>query len=363
MTDLVTSGQSGSQWQLIGAKFREHKLALVSLWVLGVFYAIALFGPFLAPYGTWQPSPFAFAPPTRIHIVHNGHLVRPMVEALKVTFDSRTFDRSILPDNTKLFPVRFFVRGNPYRWLGIVPSDIHLFGTDEGGQINLMGTDMLGRDCFSRDMIATEISVTVGLVGVFITFILGCLIGGASGYYGGAVDMVVQRFMEFVTCLPTIPMWMALGAAIPSSWSNLRVYFAITIILALRSWTGLSRQVRSKLLALREEDYVTAARVSGTSDWGIIFTHLLPGFASYLIVSLTLEIPRMILGETTLSFFGLGLRPPTVSWGVLLQDAQNLAAISIYPWLMFPAIMVVLFVLAFNFLGDGLRDAADPYKE
>jgi len=201
------------------------------------------------------------------------------------------------------------------------------------------------------------------LVGVFITFVLGCLIGGASGYYGGVIDNLVQRFVEFVTCLPTIPMWMALGAAIPASWSNLKVYFAITIILALRSWTGLSRQVRSKLLEMREEDYIVAARVAGTSDWGIILRHLLPGFASYLIVSLTVEIPRMILGETTLSFFGLGLRPLAVSWGVLLQDAQNLAAISTYLWLMSPALMVVACVLAFNFLGDGLRDAADPYKE
>jgi peptide/nickel transport system permease protein len=238
-----------------------------------------------------------------------------------------------------------------------------LFGVDEGGQINLLGTDILGRDCFSRVIIATQISVTVGIVGVLITFVLGALIGGASGYYGGVVDNVMQRFLEFVTCVPTIPMWMALGAAIPSYWSDVRVYFSITIILALRSWTGLSRQVRSKLLQLRDEEYVVAARVAGASDSRIILTHLLPGFASYLIVSLTLEIPRMILGETTLSFFGLGLRPPTVSWGVLLQDAQNLAAISAYPWLMFPALMVVVCVLAFNFLGDGLRDAADPYKE
>jgi len=280
-----------------------------------------------------------------------------------MTSDPRTFERSIAPDKSTVLPVRFFVRGAEYEWLWLVRGNLHLFGVDSGGQINLLGTDILGRDCFSRDIVSTQISVTVGLVGVFITFVLGCLIGGVSGYYGGVVDNVLQRFMEFVTCLPTIPMWMALGAAIPAQWSNLKVYFAITVILALRSWTGLSRQVRSKLLQLRDEDYIIAAKVAGASDSRIILTHLLPGFASYLIVSLTLEIPRMILGETTLSFFGLGLRPPTVSWGVLLQDAQNLAAISVYPWLMFPAIMVVVCVLAFNFLGDGLRDAADPYKE
>jgi peptide/nickel transport system permease protein len=354
---------SASQWQLMWVKFKDHKLALGSLWVLGGFYLIALLAPFLAPYDSWQPSPFAFAPPTRIHVSHDGHLTRPMVYGMKMISNSETFTRTIVPDPARVFPVRFFVRGSEYRWLGLVRSHRRLFGVDAGGQINLLGTDILGRDCFSRVIVSTQISVTVGLVGVCITFVLGCLIGGASGYYGGVVDNAVQRFMEFVTCLPTIPMWMALGAVIPPQWGNLKVYFAITIILALRSWTGLSRQVRSKLLQSRQEDYVIAARVAGASDWRIILTHLLPGFASYLIVSLTLEIPRMILGETTLSFFGLGLRPPTVSWGVLLQDAQNLAAISIYPWLMFPAIMVVACVLAFNFLGDGLRDAADPFTE
>jgi peptide/nickel transport system permease protein len=362
MSDTAAS-YSGSQWQLMWAKFKDHKLALASLAVLGVFYSIALLGPFLAPYDSWQPSQFAFAPPTRLHIFHDGHLTRPMVYGIKMISNSQTFERFILPDSSTVWPVRFLVRGSEYRWLGLVRSDLHLFGVGPGGQINLLGTDILGRDCFSRDIVSTQISVTVGMVGVFITFVLGCLIGGASGYYGGVVDNVMQRFMEFVTCLPTIPMWMALGASIPAQWDNVKVYFAITIILALRSWTGLSRQVRSKLLQLREEDYVTAAKVAGASDWRIILTHLLPGFASYLIVSLTLEIPRMILGETTLSFFGLGLRPPTVSWGVLLQDAQNLAAISTYPWLMFPALMVVVCVLAFNFLGDGLRDAADPYME
>jgi peptide/nickel transport system permease protein len=363
MIDTVTTRHSGSQWQLMWAKFRHHKLALASLGVLGVFYSIALLGPFLAPYDSWRTSRFAFAPPTCIHMFHEGHLMRPFVYGIKMTSDARTFDRSITPDRSEVWPVRFFVRGDPYVWLWMVHSNLHLFGVDSGGQINLLGTDILGRDCLSRDIVSTQISVTVGMVGVFITFVLGCLIGGASGYYGGVVDNAVQRFMEFVTCLPTIPMWMALGAAIPAQWSNLKVYFTITVILALRSWTGLSRQVRSKLLQLREEDYVIAAKVAGAPDWRIILTHLLPGFASYLIVSLTLEIPRMILGETTLSFFGLGLRPPTVSWGVLLQDAQNLAAISVYPWLMFPAILVVVCVLAFNFLGDGLRDAADPYKE
>jgi peptide/nickel transport system permease protein len=344
-------------------KFRGHKLALAGLAVLGVFYAIALLGPFLAPYDSRQPSPFAFAPPTAVHFFQKGHWGRPVVYGMKMTSNPQTFERSTVSDPSKIWPVRFFVHGADYEWLGLVRSSLHLFGVDTGGQINLLGTDILGRDCFSRDIVATQISVTVGIVGVLITFFLGALIGGASGFYGGVVDNATQRFVEFVTCVPTIPMWMALGASIPSQWSDVKVYFSITIILALRSWTGLSRQVRSKLLQLRDEDYVVAAKVAGASDWRIILTHLLPGFASYLIVSLTLEIPRMILGETTLSFFGLGLRPPTVSWGVLLQDAQNLAAISSYPWLMFPGLMVIMCVLAFNFLGDGLRDAADPYTE
>ncbi|MBN2001573.1 ABC transporter permease [candidate division KSB1 bacterium] len=343
-------------------KFREHKLAFVGLTVLLIFYIIVLFAPVIAPYDPWEDTPSLYAPPTRIHFFHQGKLMPPFVYQRKMRVDYQTFDRFFEVDKTVVHPVRFFTKGFEYHWLGIFKCNIHLFGTTDGVAIHLLGADMLGRDVFSRSIWGTQISLTVGLIGVFLTFILGCIIGGFAGYYGGAVDSILQRVMEFVTCIPTIPMWMALSATIPSEWSNVKVYFAITIILALRSWTGLSRQVRSKLLQLREEDFVVAAKVAGTSDWKIILTHLLPGFTSYLIVSLTLEIPKMILGETTLSFLSLGLRPPTVSWGVLLQDAQNLAAISAYPWLMFPAVLVVLAVLAFNFVGDGLRDAADPYK-
>lgn len=354
---------AASQWKLMWLKFKDHKLAAVGLFLLLFFYITALFAPIIAPYDPWEDSPSIYAPPTRVHFFHEGKLCRPFIYKTEIIVNPETFDRSFITKTSVRYPIRFFVTGDEYRWLGLFKGRMHLFGCDENVRLHLLGTDMLGRDCFSRSIWGTQISLTVGMIGVFITFILGCIIGGFAGYYGGTVDNIVQRIMEFVTCIPTIPMWMALSATIPSDWSNVKVYFAITIILSLRSWTGLSRQIRSKLLQLREEDYVIAAKVSGSSDWKIILTHLLPGFASYLIVSLTLEIPKMILGETTLSFLSLGLRPPTVSWGVLLQDAQNLAAVSASPWLMFPAVMVVLAVLAFNFVGDGLRDAADPYKD
>ena len=354
---------SGSQWNLIWLKFKDHKLAKIGLYILFIFYFAVIFAPFIVPYDPWQDSEYIYTPPTRVRFFHNGVLKRPFVYRLKVIVDNSTFERNFEVDTSKIYPVHFFVTGYEYRLLGIFKSRLHLFGVDKSASINLLGTDVLGRDCFSRNLLGMQISLTVGMLGVIITFILGCIIGGISGYYGGIVDNFLQRLMEFITCIPTIPMWMALGAVIPNNWGNVKVYFAITIILALRSWTGLSRQVRSKLLQLREEDYIVAAKVSGTSGWNIITTHLLPGFISYLIVSLTLEIPKMILGETTLSFLGLGLRPPTLSWGVLLQDAQNLAAVSAFPWLMFPALLVILSILAFNFVGDGLRDAADPYKD
>jgi peptide/nickel transport system permease protein len=359
---IYNAHYSASQWRLIWVKFRDHKLAHIGLIILGVFYLSILFAPIIMPYDSWEDSKYIFSPPTKIHLFHQGKLHRPFVYKQNIITDPESFSRFFETDRSTPYPIRFFTKGFEYRWLGFIKGNRHLFGIDNEVTINLLGTDMLGRDCFSRNIAGLQISLTVGLIGVFITFVLGCIIGGIAGYYGGIIDHVVQRVVEFISCIPTIPMWMALGAVIPQDWGNLKVYFAITVILALRSWTGLSRQVRSKLLQLREEEYIVAAKVSGTSDWKIITTHLLPGFMSYLIVSLTLEIPKMILGETTLSFLGLGLRAPTVSLGVLLQDAQNLAAISAYPWLLISALMVIIAVLAFNFVGDGIRDAADPYK-
>jgi peptide/nickel transport system permease protein len=360
--DKFNALHSASQWKLIWSKFKDHKLALVGLYLLAFFYICILFSPIITPYNAWEDSKYIYSPPTKIHVFHKGKLHRPFIYKQKIIIDTATFERKFVTDKSTLYPIRFFVKGSSYTWLGLIKGNTHLFGVDNETSINIMGTDILGRDCFSRNLSGLQISLTVGLLGVFITFVLGCIIGGLAGYYGGIVDNVVQRLVEFISCIPTIPMWMALAAVIPKDWGNLKVYFAITVILALRSWTGLSRQVRSKLLQLREEEYIVAAKVSGTTGWKIITTHLLPGFMSYLIVSLTLEIPKMILGETALSFLGLGLRAPTVSLGVLLQDAQNLAVISAYPWLLISAVLVVIAVLAFNFVGDGIRDAADPYK-
>jgi peptide/nickel transport system permease protein len=265
-------------------------------------------------------------------------------------------------DTTKTFDVKFFERGAEYSILGLVSTNIRLFQVEDGGNLFFFGTDSLGRDVFSRTLKGSTISLSIGLVGVAISFALGAIVGGFSGYYGGAFDTVTQRIIEFVISIPTIPLWLALSAAIPAGWSALQVYFAISLILSLEGWTGTARVVRGKLLQLREEDFVLDAQLAGASDWRIVLVHMLPAFASYLIVQLTLAVPAMILGETALSFLGLGLRPPVISWGVLIQDAQNVRSVLLYPWLLIPGAFVVITVLAFNFFGDGLRDAADPYK-
>ena len=352
-----------SQRQLIWRKFKKHRLAVLSAFLLVLAYLVALTFEFWAPYGPlFQHEGLVNTPPTRIHLIDSaGRWRGPFVYGLKGTLDMNTFQRVFVEDTDAVYPIRLFAQGEPYHFWGLFKADRHFFGAGEG-EVFLLGTDALGRDVFSRVLAGSRISLTIGLIGVFLSFLLGCILGGISGYYGGVPDLIIQRVIEFLGAIPNIPLWMALSAVIPIKWPVIRTYFAITIILSVLSWTGLARVVRGKLLELREQDYVTAAKLSGARDWQIIVEHLLPGFMSYLIVHLTLAIPNMILGETALSFLGLGIQPPAVSWGTLLQGAQNVTNIAIYPWLLTPALFVVITVLLYNFVGDGLRDAADPYK-
>lgn len=353
-----------SSWQLMRRKFFKHKLAVVGMLVLLVLYITGpLFANFFATTDIFvRDRGHVFAPPQAIRIVHEGRLHWPFVYGFDASRDPETLRRIYTVNKDTVYPIRFFVRGTEYRLLGLFKTDLHLFGVDPPGTIFLFGTDELGRDMYSRTLNGARISLTIGLLGVTISFVLGSLLGGISGYFGGAADMLIQRVIEFLISIPTIPLWMVLAAAVPIVWSPVRTYFMITVILSIVGWTGLARVVRGKLLQLREEDFVMAAKISGASDLSIITRHLLPGFLSYLIVSLTLAIPSMILGETALSFIGVGLRAPVVSWGVQLQNAQNVRTLALNPWLLIPAIFVVITVLCFNFVGDGLRDAADPYK-
>jgi len=352
-----------SQWQLMWRKFKKHKLAIFGGVILAIFYIVAIFCEFFSTYDIYERHrKYVYCPPQRIHFFDEKKFhLRPFVYGVKRSLDPVTWERIYVVDRTKKYPIYFFVRGNEYKLWNIFPADIHFLGTKRG-TIFLFGTDDLGRDLFSRNLHAARISLSIGLVGVFLSFVLGCILGGISGYFGGIADMVIQRVIEFLISIPTIPLWMALSAALPMDWPPIKVYFGITLILSIVGWCGLARVVRGKLMSLREEDFAMAAKIAGATDGAIITRHLLPSFASYLIVNLTLHIPGMILGETSLSFLGLGLRPPVVSWGVLLQEAQNVRTVALHPWLLIPGLFVIVVVLAFNFLGDGLRDAADPYK-
>ncbi|ASY65624.1 Oligopeptide ABC transporter, permease protein (plasmid) [Sinorhizobium sojae CCBAU 05684] len=363
MTEEQVRVNQASQLRLMWWKFKRHRLALASGIFLAVLYGMILVSEFLAPYNLHTRNvDFIYAPPQRIHLFHNGAFVGPFVYGRTMTLDMDTLKRNYAENPADVEPIRFFCRGDSYRFWGLFESNVHLFCPAEGGQLFLLGTDRLGRDVLSRIIYGARISLTIGLLGITVSFVLGIIIGGLAGYHGGVFDLLVQRLIEVLQSIPSIPLWLALAAIMPATWSPILIYLGITVILGLLDWTGLARAVRSKLLALREEDYVLAAQLMGARSGRIIGRHLVPGFMSHLIATATISIPGMILGETALSFLGLGLRPPITSWGILLTEAKSVSVIAFYPWLLLPTIPVILVILAFNFLGDGLRDAADPYK-
>lgn len=353
-----------TQWQLMWWRFRKHKLGLLSAIVILFFYAVVVLADFLSYTSPNESEALrSLIAPQPVHWIDEGQF-KPHVYALVGRRDPATFKRVYVPDPDRKLYLRLFAEGYSYRLLGVIDTNVHLLGLegespDQG--LYVMGTDLQGRDLWSRLMVATRTSLTIGLLGVSLSLFLGVLLGGVSGLYGGLVDGVVQRVIEITRSIPTIPLWMGLAAAVPNSWSIEQIYFAITIIISLVGWTELARVTRGRFLALREEDFVLAAELAGASRLRVIFRHMVPSFTSHLIAATTLALPAMIVSETALSFLGLGLRPPAISWGVLLQDAQNVQALAISPWLLLPAIPVIIIILAFNFLGDGLRDAADPY--
>ena len=364
--EAMTPGQErfnqASQWRLMWWRLLRHRVAVACGFLLLFFYATTLVSEILAPYALdTRNTDFIYAPPQHVHIFDDGRLVAPYVEGYDYRLDMQDLKRVYTPNPDKHETLRFFCQGDPYLFWGYIPARFHLVCPAEGGQLFLLGSDRLGRDLLSRIIYGARISLTVGLLGVSVSFTLGILIGGIAGYYGGWTDILIQRGIEVVQSFPHLPLWMALGAILPVTWSPLLVYFGITLILGMIEWTHLARAVRSKLLSLREEDFCTAAVLMGATPARIIGRHLLPSFMSHLIASATLVIPGMILGETALSFLGLGLRPPITSWGVLLSESQNISVVALYPWLMLPVVPVIVTVLAFNFFGDGLRDAADPY--
>lgn len=356
-----------SQWQLMRWRFKKHKLAVVSMCIIGVLCFVAIFSEFLAPIDPEKSVEiYKYVRPQGISWFdqnHDFHLI-PGVYGLTGSRNPETLRLSYVADKTQWYQFGVFTHGDSYKFWGVWKTDVHLFGLRNAPPdtpLYLLGTDRLGRDMLSRIIYGTRISLSIGLISVMVSLILGVTLGGISGYYGGPIDGAVQRVVEFVRSLPQIPIWLALAAAFPPGWSILRVYFAFTLVFAMIQWTGLARAVRGRFLALREEDFVMAARFSGASEARIILRHMVPSFLSHIIATLTLAIPQVILFETTLSFLGLGLRAPAISWGVLLQEAQNVQTVALSPWLLMPALAVVITILAFNFMGDGLRDAADPY--
>lgn len=367
--DDLSKAAAAGQWTLIRQKFFSNKVAVFAGVVVLTFYFIGMFAEILAPTSPTLSQPrVTYAPPQNIDLfVINEAQERqwlPHVKGYKMTLDQESLRRTFTIDESEIIPIGFFVEGTPYRMWGMFDMNIHFLGPIDPNQtMNLLGTDSLGRDLLSRLIYGTRVSMSIGLIGVVSSLIIGVVLGALSGYYGGWTDMVIQRLIEVISALPTIPLWLGLAAAVPISWSPLTVYFIVTLIVSLLAWTGLAREVRGRFLALRSEDFVTAAILDGSGQRRVIFRHILPSLTSHILAVVTLAIPTMIVAETALSFLGIGLKSPVVSWGVLLQDAQNIRSVATAPWLLvWPAGAVVLTVLSFNFLGDGMRDAADPYS-
>lgn len=352
-----------SQWDLIRRRFLRNRLAVISGWVVIAIYLVALFAEFLSPYAINRMNEqYVYAPPMGIHFWDEDGLSRPFVHPYRQEVDPETFQRVFTADESEKYYLQFFVQGAEYRLLGLFPTQLRLFGVEEPGVVYLLGTDRFGHDLFSRVLAGTRISLTAGLLSVIISMVLGAVLGTLSGYYGGAIDNLVQRVIEFLSSIPRIPLWLTLAAALPPTWSSVRVYFGIVTILAFLGWTVLAREVRGKVYTMRNMDYAMAAKASGASGWYNIIYHMLPNSLSHIIVVATLAIPEMIIVEASLSFLGLGIKSPMTSLGTLLQEAQNVRSIANYPWLFTPAGVIIAAILAFNFLGDGLRDAADPYS-
>ncbi len=365
--EQIAAGQESyflaSRRRLIWWKLKRHRLAVWCGFILLLMYGSVLISEWIAPYYyQTRNSGAIYSPPQRIHLFHQGEFIGPFVYGHDFQLNMENLQREYVPNPDKVEKLRFFCSGDPYRFWNAIPMDFHFICPAEGKTMYLLGTDRLGRDLFSRIVYGARISLLIGLGGIAVSLFLGLLLGGIAGYFGGWADSLIQRMTEIIRSFPELPLWMSLSAILPVTWSPLLVFFGITVILGMLDWTGLARAVRSKLLALREEDYTVAARLMGASSGRIIRRHLLPGFSSHIIASATLSIPGMILGETALSFLGLGLRPPITSWGVLLNEAQNINVVALYPWLILPVVPVIVIILAFNFFGDGLRDAADPYK-